>query len=186
MPYNKGFRCFNLRWVVSSLDTEGSTLENDDPESGKILNSNGTFGYTDDKWGVRRCLEDFCNPLYTTSGNGNGWQLDTDLCPNNHAVNLIPNERVWALFFKHSTGARLMLGLNYFGMISTTYNPSPEPPTYTSNTGWWDIGFLSKFTITNYPTTDPSYNSSSATTYESGTVCNLNASLTDKRLGNIG
>lgn len=147
MPYSDGFRVFNLKWVVSSVDTSGSTYENDDPTSGKILNSNGTFGYTDDKWGVKRCLEDFCQPLFDSDDNGEGWQLDTDLCPNNEAILLKPNVRVWALFFRHTTGARLMLGLNYFGMVSLTKDPSVDPPVYTStNNRFYDIGFLSEWT----------------------------------------
>ena len=157
MPYNKGFRVFNLRWIVSSISTTGSTYENDDPTSGKILNSNNTFGYTDDKWGVKRCLEDFCAPLFTTEANGEGWQLDTDLCPDNEAVNLIPNVRVWALFFKHTTGARLMMGLNYFGMVSARANsPSVDPPVYTGNDNrYYDVGFLGKKTNILWPSTDP-------------------------------
>lgn len=155
MPYDKGFRVFNLKWVVSSTNTTGSTYENDNPTSGKILNSNGTFGYTDDKWGVKRCLEDFCHPLFDSEDNGEGWQLDTDLCPDNEAILLKPNVRVWVLFFKHTTGARLMLGLNYFGMISITTAPSVDPPVYTSSGNrFYDIGFLSKWTNYLYPSTD--------------------------------
>ena len=45
MPYNKGFRVFNLRWIVSSISTTGSTYDNDDPTSGKIINSNNTFSF---------------------------------------------------------------------------------------------------------------------------------------------
>ena len=170
MPYNSGFRVFNLKWVVSSIDTAGSTYDNDDPESGKIINSNGTFGYTDDKWGVKRCLEDFCAPLYTTSLNGNGWQLDTDLCPDSEAILLKPNNRVYVLFFKHTSGARLMMGLNYFGMVSTTAEPSVDPPVYSSSSNrYYDVGFLSKWTNHLRPLTDPAYsNSSSYTCYGGG------------------
>ena len=162
MPYNKGFRVFNLRWIVSSISTTGSTYENDDPTSGKILNSNNTFGYTDDKWGVKRCLEDFCAPLFTTEANGEGWQLDTDLCPDNEAVNLIPNVRVWVLFFKHITGARLMMGLNYFGMCSYGADPSVDPPSYTATSDRYrDIGFLGTKTNYMYYGTFPTPSSSS-------------------------
>ena len=164
MPYNKGFRLFKLKYIVSSPDIEGSTYENDDPTSGKIINSNGTFGYTDDKYGVKRCLEDFCSPLFSTELNGEGWQIDLDLCPDREAVILQPNYRVYVLFFKHTTGARLMIGLNYFGMISAiNIGPSVDPPVYTgSSNRFYDIGFLAKYTNLLYPTTDPSGTSTSA------------------------
>ena len=169
MPYNKGFRVFNLRWIVSSISTTGSTYDNDDPTSGKIINSNNTFGYTDDKWGVKRCLEDFCAPLFTTEDNGEGWQLDTDLCPNNEAVNLIPNVRVWALFFKHTTGARLMMGLNYFGMASFNSDPSVDPPVYSSSSDrYYDIGFLGTKTNYQYYSTFPTPSSTSQSVLTGG------------------
>ena len=172
MPYNKGFRVFPLKYIVSNTSISGSTYENDDPTSGKVINSNGTFGYTDDKYGVKRCLEDFCAPLFSTDLNGEGWQLDLDLCPDREAVILQPNYRVYALFFKHTTGARLMLGLNYFGMVSmANVNPSVDPPVYTdSSNRFYDIGFLAKYTNTLYPTTDPSGTSTtnSNTVYAGG------------------
>lgn len=170
MPYNKGFRIFSLKYIVSNTSISGSTYENDDPTSGKVINSNGTFGYTDDKYGVKRCLEDFCAPLFSTDLNGEGWQLDLDLCPDREAVILQPNYRVYALFFKHSTGARLMLGLNYFGMVSMNGNPSIDPPTYSSvRDRFLDIGFLGKYTNTLFPSSDPNAGGAGkSTTYGGG------------------
>lgn len=162
MSYADGFKCFNLKYIVSSIDTAGSIYENNDPTSGKILNSNNTFGYTDDKYGVKRCLEDFCAPLFTQNANDEGWELDTDLCPNNEAILLKPNNRVHVLFFRHTTGARLMIGLSYFGMASMNSQPSVDPPIYNSSSGrYYDIGFLPN--KTSYPIT--SLPSSSASTY---------------------
>lgn len=128
-----GFRNFQLTFTVSSEDTEGSTVEN-----GKIYNSNGTFGYTNDKYGVKACLEDFCRPLINLEDNGEGWQIDTELCPNSEAILLKPNVSVYAMFFKHITGMRLMLGLNYWGMISCS-DSSIQKVTDSSK---YSIGFI--------------------------------------------
>lgn len=167
MPYDKGFRVFNLKWVVSSPSIEGSSYENDDPTSGKVINSNGTFGYTDDKYGVKRCLEDFCSPLFSQELNGEGWELDTDLCPDRHAILLKPNVRVFVLFFRHTTGARLMLGLNYFGMVSSNMDPSPDPPVYSSTSdGYRDVGFFASKTV--YNSSDQPPNSTNPTLFGGG------------------
>lgn len=128
-----GFRNFKLTFTVSSEDTEGSTVEN-----GKIYNSNGTFGYTNDKYGVKACLEDFCRPLINLEDNKEGWQIDTELCPDSEAILLKPNVSVYAMFFKHTTGMRLMLGLNYWGMVSCS-DSSLQTVTDSSK---YSIGFL--------------------------------------------
>lgn len=127
-----GFRAFVHEWVVSSTSTEGSVADN-----GRITNLDGTFGYTSDALGVKACLEDFCDPLVELENNNEGWQIDTDLCPIKQAVLLPPNTDVYVMFFKHTTGARLMIGLNLWGMFSYPNKPN----NYSS------VGFLSEKTF---------------------------------------
>lgn len=127
-----GFRAFVHEWVVSSTSTEGSVADN-----GRITNLDGTFGYTSDALGVKACLEDFCDPLVELENNNEGWQIDTDLCPVKQAVLLPPNTDVYVMFFKHTTGARLMIGLNLWGMFSYPTKPN----NYSS------VGFLSEKTF---------------------------------------
>lgn len=127
-----GFRAFVHEWVVSSTSTEGSVADN-----GRITNLDGTFGYTSDALGVKACLEDFCDPLVELENNNEGWQIDTDLCPTKQAVLLPPNTDVYVMFFKHTTGARLMIGLNLWGMFSYPTKPN----NYSS------VGFLSEKTF---------------------------------------
>lgn len=127
-----GFRAFIHEWVVSSTSTEGSVADN-----GRITNLDGTFGYTSDALGVKACLEDFCDPLVELENNNEGWQIDTDLCPVKQAVLLPPNTDVYVMFFKHTTGARLMIGLNLWGMFSYPNKPN----NYSS------VGFLSEKTF---------------------------------------
>ena len=127
-----GFRAFVHEWVVSSTSTEGSVADN-----GRITNLDGTFGYTSDAFGVKACLEDFCEPLVELENNNEGWQIDTALCPVKQAVLLPPNTDVYVMFFKHTTGARLMIGLNLWGMFSYPTKPN----NYSS------VGFLSEKTF---------------------------------------
>ena len=127
-----GFRAFVHEWVVSSTSTEGSVADN-----GRITNLDGTFGYTSDALGVKACLEDFCDPLVELENNNEGWQIDTALCPTKQAVLLPPNTDVYVMFFKHTTGARLMIGLNLWGMFSYPTKPN----NYSS------VGFLSEKTF---------------------------------------
>ena len=155
-----GFRIFNLKWIVSSPETEGSVYENNDPQSGKIINANGTYGYTDDSWGVKRCLEDFCKPLCKQNDNGEGWQLDDECCPDGEAILLPPNTRVYVMYFKHTSGARLMIGLNYFGMLSFNGQPGNYNGTYDSSHHYYDIGFIG--TKTQMKSYQPSSSSSSS------------------------
>lgn len=93
-----GFRLHINDFVVSDTTTAGSTTEN-----GKITNSNGTYGYTHDADGVKRCLLDLCEPLMTKEGNGYGWELNTDLCPDNIPVLMKDSLDVYGLFFKNTT-----------------------------------------------------------------------------------
>lgn len=112
-----GFRLHINDFVVSDT-TEGSTVEN-----GKITNSNGTYGYTHDADGVKRCLLDLCEPLMTKEGNGYGWELNTELCPDNTPVLMKDSLDVYGLFFKNTTVHKnLMILLPLHGYMQARYS----------------------------------------------------------------
>lgn len=113
-----GFRLHINDFVVSDTTTVGSTVEN-----GKITNSNGTYGYTHDADGVKRCLLDLCEPLMTKEGNGYGWELNTELCPDNIPVLMKDSLDVYGLFFKNTTVHKnLMILLPLHGYRQARYS----------------------------------------------------------------
>lgn len=96
-----GFRCYCIRWADSTT-------------------------YANDNTGVKACLEDVCSKFLLDSSY-HGWSLDTEPCPDNEAILLTPSYSVYAMFFVHTTGSRMMLALNYNGLSAasvTTHSKS--------------------------------------------------------------
>lgn len=115
-----GFRLWLNDFVVSMPDTSGSTVDD-----GKITNSDNTYGYTHDTDGVSRCLLDLCTPLITLSGNGQGWEVNTDLCPNSKPIKLVGTNDAYAMFFKNTSKHRnLMIALPLYGYNNTIVSGS--------------------------------------------------------------
>lgn len=88
-----GFRLWLNDFVVGASDISS--------ETGKVDNGNGTYSYTHDNLGVQACLLDLCDALMTKSGNGLGWELNTDLCPDGKPILLKDTINAYALFFRN-------------------------------------------------------------------------------------
>lgn len=91
--------------------------------------------YTADAAGVKLCLETVCAPLFATANNGCGWEIDTSKCPNSEAILLQPTQTVYALFFKHTSGLKLMIALSLYEM-SSGQNTSRIDNSYKYEAGW--------------------------------------------------
>ena len=89
-----GFRLWLNDFVVGASDISS--------ETGKVDNGNGTYSYTHDNLGVQACLLDLCDALMTKSGNGLGWELNTDLCPDSKPILLKDTINAYALFFRNN------------------------------------------------------------------------------------
>ena len=123
-----GFRLWLNDFVVGASDISS--------ETGKVDNGNGTYSYTHDNLGVQACLLDLCDALMTKPGNGLGWELNTDLCPDGKPILLKDTINAYALFFRNgeiepdpyinygdnTPGRNLMIVLPLTGYNSTYQN----------------------------------------------------------------
>lgn len=106
-----GFRCYNNTW------TDGTTYYNETH--------------------VKPCLEKLCEGFLSDTSY-HGWSLDTEIHTSGAtAILLPPSVSVYAMFFVHTSGARLMIALNYRGLSNAT-----DIGTRSVNT--LDIGFYNQ------------------------------------------
>lgn len=136
-----GFRLWLNDFVVGASDISS--------ETGKVDNGNGTYSYTHDDLGVKACLLDLCDALITKEGNGLGWELNTDLCPDSMPILLTGTTNAYALFFKNDEietdedidygdnipGRNLMIVLPLTGYNSTHHS-------YTQHSSYLNLPFL--------------------------------------------
>ncbi len=136
-----GFRLWLNDFVVGASNISS--------ETGKVDNGNGTYSYTHDNLGVQACLLDLCDALMTKSGNGLGWELNTDLCPDGKPILLKDTINAYALFFRNdeiesdpdinyggnTPGRNLMIVLPLTGYNSTH-------PSYINSESYLNKPFL--------------------------------------------
>ena len=144
-----GFRLWLNDFVVGASDISS--------ETGKVDNGNGTYSYTHDNLGVQACLLDLCDALMTKSGNGLGWELNTDLCPDGKPILLKDTINAYALFFRNdeiepdpdinygdnTPGRNLMIVLPLTGYNSTH-------PSYINYSSYLNKPFLRTQLCDNY------------------------------------
>jgi len=91
---------------------------------------------------VEDCLYQLINPMILSNS---GWSWDTTHCPESKPIKLIPSNRIYAAFIRHTSGAKAMIGYCYNKMDSQQTTDGSCANSSTSAT-WYEPGFLSSKT----------------------------------------